>query len=309
LAGAVVGQGRLGVGVLSLIATLREEGRLPIATIQWYLRTLHGWHLSVGAIMAACATVAARGQAAIADIQASIRASPVVHHPSGVPDETGWRENGRNGYVWTFSTFSTPGTRLFVRGSRAKVVLEQALGECFGGVVVSDFSVAYTSYEGCHQDCWAHLLRDVDDLTAAQPQAAGVRGWADAVHQLYPRAVTFTAPDPAARRQAQRHFERGLATLCGLYLGRAEAPQRTLCERITKHLSALFVFVADPAVPPTNNAAEPGARWALRHLVTARKISGGPQDQWRPAWRGRHRHQNGAGHALRHLALARPRPP
>ena len=33
----------------------------------------------------------------------------------------------------------------------------------------------------------------------------------------------------------------------------------------------LFVFVEDPAVPATNNAAER----SLRHLVTTRKISGG----------------------------------
>jgi transposase len=33
----------------------------------------------------------------------------------------------------------------------------------------------------------------------------------------------------------------------------------------------LFVFVEDPAVPPTNNAAER----SLRHLVTCRKVSGG----------------------------------
>ena len=51
----------------------------------------------------------------------------------------------------------------------------------------------------------------------------------------------------------------------------AAAPQRVLCERITTHLRALFVFVEDPAVPATNNAAER----SLRHLVTSRKISGG----------------------------------
>jgi hypothetical protein len=32
-----------------------------------------------------------------------------------------------------------------------------------------------------------------------------------------------------------------------------------------------LVFVEDPAVPPTNNAAER----SLRHLVTCRKVSGG----------------------------------
>ena len=53
-------------------------------------------------------------------------------------------------------------------------------------------------------------------------------------------------------------------------MGVADAPQRVLCERITKHLADLFVFVEDPDVPSTNNAAER----SLRHLVTARKISG-----------------------------------
>ena len=94
IAGQVVRQGRLGVGLLSLIATLREAARLPIATIQWYLRTLHGLELSVGAIVGACATVAATAAPLLARIQADIRASPVVH-----ADETGWREAGRNGYA------------------------------------------------------------------------------------------------------------------------------------------------------------------------------------------------------------------
>ncbi|MGH2601048.1 MAG: IS66 family transposase, partial [Dehalococcoidia bacterium] len=46
---------------------------------------------------------------------------------------------------------------------------------------------------------------------------------------------------------------------------------RVLCQRILQHLADLFVFVEDPAVPPTNNAAER----SLRHLVVSRKISGG----------------------------------
>lgn len=66
LTGIVPGQGRVGTRLVSLIATLREEARLPFATIQRLLQTLTGLHLSVGAL--------------------------VVH-----ADETGWRENGRNG--------------------------------------------------------------------------------------------------------------------------------------------------------------------------------------------------------------------
>ena len=62
-----------------------------------------------------------------------------------------------------------------------------------------------------------------------------------------------------------------MGVLCAPFCGNEPAPQRVLCERITKHLAELFVFVEDPVVPPTNNTAER----SLRHLVTARKISGG----------------------------------
>ena len=36
-----VGRQRLGINLVSLIAALREEGRLPLRTIQWYLQTVH----------------------------------------------------------------------------------------------------------------------------------------------------------------------------------------------------------------------------------------------------------------------------
>src|SRR5919204_2102912 len=49
--GQVLGQGRLGVRLVSLIAYLRTEARLPVRTIQEYLATLHQAHLSVGAIV------------------------------------------------------------------------------------------------------------------------------------------------------------------------------------------------------------------------------------------------------------------
>lgn len=263
LDGVVVGQGRLGVGVMALIATLREELRLPVARIQWYLAAMHGLTLSVGAIVGVLHTVAARAEAVVAGLREAIRASPVLH-----VDETGWREDGRNGYAWTFSSEYE---RVFVRGGRERAVLEEAIGTDYPGVLVSDFYAVSTGYEGRHQYCWAHLLRDVAELVGQQGPDAGVRGWADAVHALYERATTFAHPDPAVRRRQRQGYEAELGALCAPFLGDEQAPQRVLCERIIRHLAELFVFVEDPTVPPTNNAAER----SLRHLVTSRKISGG----------------------------------
>ena len=266
LDGVVIGQRRLGVGLLSLIASLREELRLPIERIQWYLAAVHGLSLSVGGIVGALHTVAARAAPAVTPIREAIRASPVLH-----VDESGWRQDGHNGYVWTFST---PTVRYFARGTRERAVLDGVIGNAYAGVLVSDFYAAYTSYDGRHQYCWAHLLRDVDDLTAQHRDEAALRGWADAVHVLYRRATDVAAdphPDPAVRRRQRQAYEADLGARCAPFLAVADAPQRGLCERITRHLSDLFVFVEAPAVPPTNNAAER----SLRHLVTARKISGG----------------------------------
>ena len=266
LDGLVVGQGRFGVGLLSLIAVLREELRLPIRGIQWYLEAVHGLHLSVGAIVGALHTLATRAEPVVAALGEAIRASPVLH-----VDETGWRQDGRNGYAWTFSTATA---RFFVRGSRERAVLEATIGDAYAGVLVSDFYAAYTTYDGRHQYCWAHLLRDVDELAGQHPADATVRGWADSVHALYQRAAAAAADlarDPVVRRRQRQAYEAELGTLGAPFLGDDAAPQRVLAERITRHRSALFVFVEDPAVPPTNTAAER----SLRHLVTSRKISGG----------------------------------
>ncbi|GIW04723.1 MAG: hypothetical protein KatS3mg059_1343 [Thermomicrobiales bacterium] len=288
----MVGQSRLGIGLVSLIALLREEGRLPLATIPQFLRTVHGVARSVGALVGAVRQVARCAAPLLTPIRTAIRASPVVG-----ADETGWREDGANGYVWTFNT---PTERLFVRGTREKAVLERERGPAYDGVLVSDVYGASTHSEGRHQSCWAHLLRDVHDLVTAQPRDAGVRGWAAAVHDLFVRALAVTG-DGATRCRAARALQADLAALCAPYLPVAPAadapvpPQRTLCQRIARHLADLVVFVEDPTVPATNNGSERSLRPPRRQ----------PQDQRRHALRRGEHHQDDPGLGLRGLAGAR----
>ena len=267
LDGVVMGKQRLGVNLLSLIATLREEGRLPIRSVQWYLDTVHQLRLSVGAIVSAIHRTAQRAQPAVAGIVDRIRASPVVH-----ADETGWRQSGANGYVWTFST---PTERYFLRRGRGKAVVDEALSDAFSGVLVSDFYAAYHHYDGPKQRCWAHLLRDIHDLRTLYPDDTPLAKWADAILELYRRARACTHPQAKRRRTAQLALERRLLALCQPFLDDPSATQAKLCRRIERHIKELFVFVAEPAVPSDNNAAER----SLRHLVISRKISGGTRSE------------------------------
>ena len=188
-----------------------------------------------------------------------VRASPVVQG-----DETGWRQDGSNGYVWTFST---PSERYFLRRGRDKGVVDEVLDSSFSGVVVSDFYAAYNHYPGLKQRCWAHLLRDIHDLKGLYPEDAGLAQWAEAVHQA--KASVLPRAQPGHRTQLM--LEEKLMVLARPFLKDPLAVQAKLCRRMERFIKELFVFVSDPAVPSDNNAAER----SLRHLVTSRKISGG----------------------------------
>ena len=138
-----VGRQRLGVNLVSLIVALREEGRLPVRTVQvrtvqWHLGTVHQLKLSVGAIVRAVHQVTRQAGPEVGGLLERIRSSPVVH-----AGETGWRQDGVNGYAWTFST---PSQRYFLRRGRGGEVVDEVLGESFEGILVSDFYAAYHHY-------------------------------------------------------------------------------------------------------------------------------------------------------------------
>ena len=262
LAGQVVGRQRVGVNLLSLIVSLREEARLPVETIQWYLRTIHGLSLSAGAIIAAQRLVAQRGAVEVAAIRAQVQASARLHG-----DETGWREDGVNGYWWTFSTDTLQYAHFGTRG-RAEILT--VLGAAYRGTLVTDFYVAYNHHEGPHQRCWSHLLRAVTEAVAKLAADDPARRWARRVKLLFKQARRFVGVDERTRLAAQLRFEHKLLGLCRPERDRVDAIGK-LCRRAEQFIKQLFVFVADPTVPATNNLAERD----LRHQVTVRKISGG----------------------------------
>ena len=99
---------------------LREESRLPYGVIQRYLKWRYRLGLSVGELVALVRGAAGRGQEEYNRLQQRIRASPVVYGY-----ETGWREDGRNGYLWSLST---PEVRCFLRrASRGRQAVAEVL--------------------------------------------------------------------------------------------------------------------------------------------------------------------------------------
>ena len=266
LSGQVVGDSRLGIRLMSLIADMATNCRMPHRIIQRMLHGLYGLRLSLGEISEVLHRVAKRGEQAYNDLLWEIRGSPVVN-----ADETGWREDGINGYIWSFST---PNARYLLRDqSRASAVVTRTLGDEFAGVLVSDFYGAYNAYGGVKQRCWVHLLRDIKKLQEKHPENTSVQEWSERIKAIYEEAKDFTAGNytQMERCRWRQHFEAKILKLALPHRDAKTSPQRVLAKRIESFLGELFSFVDCDGVPADNNAAER----AVRPAVIARKVSGG----------------------------------
>lgn len=267
--GVTFGQRRLGPRLCALIGYLRNALRLPIQTIQSYLCTLHEVQVSVGAITDVLKGIAQQGQEPEEGLWEELRRSAIVH-----ADETGWRENGQNGYIWLFSTPGEQGRRCFLYDQhRHQAIVERALGESFQGVLVSDFYGAYNWYAGRHQRCWAHLLRDLHTLKEEHADQPEVLAWANALRALYDQGQALARNANASQQEKEQGYLElvGGAEELALPYARLEHPCRALSKRVLRHQDELFQFVLVAGLAADNNLAER----SLRPLVVVRKISGG----------------------------------
>jgi transposase len=266
LGGQVLGHGRLGVRLLSLLGWLRARLRLPLSQMQELLQTLYGLHLSEGGIVDSLRRLAQATAAERARIAAQIRAAPAVH-----ADETSWRENGQHGWVWVQTT--ADGACLYTYDRSRSGAVAQGLLDACTGVRCTDFYAAYNGVLGRKQRCWAHLLRDLHALKKAYPRHEAVQEWAQAVQALYARGQECLMQELSAgqREQAYRQLEDRALALGRCYADAADHPCQVLAQRLRRHRGELFEFVRTTQAGATNNDAER----VLRPLVIGRKISGG----------------------------------
>lgn len=269
LAALVVGQHRVSIRLMALIAWLRTALRLPVRAIHSYLRAVHQLNLSIGEIVAVLHCVADQGQPTVAAIKTDLQTSAVLHM-----DETVWDENGQGGYSWVMT--NAAGVSYYhYDHSRAGAVARSLSGAHYQGTLCTDFYAAYNDHACQHQRCWAHLLRDLAALEEQLGVPAEVTEWVAAVRELYRvgRAVNERGtPVSAVERERVAGDLRRRVHELGLRWAQAKGhPARALCQRLLRHEGELFEYVRHVEVEATNNRAER----AIRPLAVARKISGG----------------------------------
>jgi transposase len=265
-----VGQHRVDAHGMSLIAYWHTVCRIPLRLIQQLLQRVYACPLSLGGLRYILDAVAAQGQADYERLRDAIRGSPVGHQ-----DETGWREDGKNGYVWTAVTDAV---RYFERhGTRSGTVPKALLGDDFCGVVVCDGYIGYDGLACQLQRCWVHLLRHGHEITTRHSDAATAHAWVAGLRAIYDAATARVAtPGYADRPEADRQgyalaYQQQVLAHAQPVLQAPIKEQANLATYLTRHSNELFVFVHYPEVPRENNPAER----AIRPLVITRKVCGG----------------------------------
>jgi len=253
-------EGQFGVNVIAQSALSRYDHRLPYRKIADRFEQLHGLELSGASAWHATERAARAGRCEYEQIRQEIQDADVVHI-----DETGIKRDGEQAWIWTFRTAQH--TLYAVRESRGSDVPAEVLGEDFAGTVVCDGWTAYPAFSSNLQRCWAHILREAED--AAEKQAEGEPIY-HALRQVYVALQVRLESDLTVRERAdlQRVARRELESLIERSV--PDGPVATLLGKIEGGLDHWLTFVGEPAVSPTNNAAEN----ALREPVVLRKIIG-----------------------------------
>jgi len=222
-----------------------------------------------GTLIGALHQLARRLEPACARLAAEYRRAPVRQ-----ADETSWRNDGRNGYAWLFCTGSLSLFRF--RQSRSAQVVHQVLGRRrLPGVLVVDRYDAYNRAPCALQYCYAHLLRDVEELEREFPAQAEVQCFVAGLAPLLARAMQLRGlhlSQPQFLAQA-RQTEKEIRAVAR---APAQHPGIQKIQNLFREKSRrLFHWAKDRRVPADNNRSER----ELRPLVIARKTSFGSQSE------------------------------
>ena len=219
--------------------------------------------LSLGSVVTLQTAVSTALAPIYTDIHSHVQAAAV-----GNVDETGWKEAGKRRWLWVMVTALA--TCFYVATNRNGSAMRQLLGSAYGGIVGSDRHRPYLALAPeRHQLCWSHLVRNFQGLVD-RGGSCGVWG-ADFLElsrllfrlwHLYREGII----ERGVLQEAMEPIQQAMHELLIVGVRRCDAPE-SLCQELLAHEAALWTFVREEGVEPTNNAAEQ----ALRPAVLWRK--------------------------------------
>jgi len=260
-----------GPNLRSLVVLLSGRFRISRRETVELCRDVFGVSVSVGCIAAILARVSNALAVPYDEVASTVPSSPVAYM-----DETGWREKGKALYLWIAVMKSAV---LFRIAQRTKDVAQQMLGEGYQGTVVTDRYAGYRWLaDERHQVCWAHLLRNFEELVERGGEAKKIGDACQKVGEdLF--AIWHVYKNGRIRwatmQQRMVEVELRMGRLLEHGSGSRDAAAKRLCQSLRRIEPSLFVFARVQGVEPTNNTGERGVRPAVQW----RKICFGTQSR------------------------------
>lgn len=242
--------GYLGPLVLTQMALLKYVHALPGNKIVKLFDVFCGLKVSEGAVAQALQRMAQWLGVEADVIVEAIRASAYVH-----VDETGWKINGTNHWLWAFANKKLAFYK--IHRSRGSKVPKDLLGNPFPGILISDFYSAYNKLSCRQQKCLVHLLRELRHCRGKDPPEdyrlpyKKLKRILSDAHRLQKQQGQMPRLDFV--RKVRRIKER-------LFLF-ATTPHsnkhwQRLSGRFLKHEKKMLTFLDFPGLPDNNNLAE-----------------------------------------------------
>lgn len=191
-------------------------------------------------------------------------------------DETSWRNNGKNQYVWVASTAKAVCFKL--DPNRSRDAFHRAFGILATGPKVTDRYAVYDEFDKDHQYCLAHLIRDFRKYREREGLDGEIGG---SIEKELRHACKIQAKfrieliSKKSRNQCLVHCRKRVESnlIDGLASGSDELA--SFCENVLNDFDKLWTFTRFIDVDPTNNLAERD----LRKLVLWRKKSYGTRSE------------------------------
>jgi transposase len=253
-------QGKFGNNLIAQATLLKYEDRLPHRKIQNTLKRQFGLDICPATILDLTRRAADAVQSEYELILSRIRSAKVLY-----VDETSIDVQGKKHWIWIFTTPAE--TFVAIRNSRGMKVLKEVLTRRFKGTIVCDGWRPYANFTKHIQRCWAHLLRESNDLAQNIPEAADLHR---ELKELYDTLNDYLKSDPPPDIRRKLLFI-AKARLKKLIEDEYDDQKvKKLIGKISNGFDYWFTFVVNPGIEPTNNRAER----ALREHVVQRKIVG-----------------------------------
>ncbi|MCK4996792.1 IS66 family transposase [Candidatus Pacearchaeota archaeon] len=254
-------KGRFGKNVQTHIALSKFEDRLPLRKVKNSLLRNHNLEITNPGIYGITKQVAQKLEEPYYDIMKWIRSCKILYI-----DETSYKLNGETWWLWVFSCEDA--ILFVIRKSRGERVIEEILGKEYNGIIVSDGWIVYSKFAKTLQRCWAHLLRECDEL---EDNHNNFKSLNEKIHGLFNEIydIRESPPSDEKRLELQDKMKERLR-IVGEKMT-FDSRFKKLGTKILNGIENWFTCVFYTNVEPTNNYAEQ----SLRELIIQRKIMGG----------------------------------